>query len=236
MAVPVIKYPKTPRLLAVLDQLDKWKKHDVVISEKLDGSNAGISFDGPHLALQSRGHVLRGGERERQFDLFKQWGNDNRQQLFDVIGSRYVIFGEWLYAKHRIYYDNLPFWFITYDVFDKEEQEFLTTDDRRTLLTPLGLPEAPILYRGTFGKVPNFAKYIGTSKFKTADWRKHYKGPMEGTDDTNFMEGVYVKVESPYCVIGRIKIHRPEYEKLRDEHNDDWLRKPIVTNRCRVLL
>lgn len=231
----MIKYPKTPRLPAVLDQLERWKKYEVVVSEKLDGANAGVSFDGPHLCLQSRGHVLRGGERERQFDLFKTWGNTHKQQLFDAIGSRYVIFGEWMHAKHRIYYDALPGWFITYDVYDKEEQAYIPTEERRILLHPLGIPEAPILHRGVFGKVPSFASFIGPSRFKTSDWKKHYKGPMTGTDDSLLMEGVYVKVESEYEVIGRIKLPRPEFEKVRDEDNDDWLRKPLVTNRCRML-
>ena len=46
----------------------------VVIEEKLDGANAGLSFsaDGA-LRLQSRGHFLTGGLRERHFALFKQW-------------------------------------------------------------------------------------------------------------------------------------------------------------------
>lgn len=229
----MIKYPKTPRITGVVDHLDKWKHSDVIVSEKLDGAQAGVHFDGPHLCLQSRGHVLRGGERERQFDLFKKWGYDNSSEIFACIGSRYVIFGEWLYAKHRIFYDHLPGWFVVYDLYDKDYQEFVDTDTRHQILGPLQLPEAPILYRGRFGKVSSFATFIGPSFYKTKDWKKHFKGPLEGTDDSLLMEGVYIKVESDGRVVGRIKMPRPEFEKVRDEHNDDWLRKPLITNRCR---
>lgn len=231
----MIKYPKTPRLPAVLDQFERWRRHIVVVSEKLDGANVAVSFDGPALTLQSRGHVLRGGPRERQFDLFKQWAYIRHDQLFQVIGSRYMIFGEWLYAKHRVFYDALPDYFIELDVFDKEECVFIPTEQRRRLLKPLGLHSAPILYHGVFGKVSSFARYIGPSNFKTRDWKMRYKGPMEGTDDSILMEGVYVKVETATQVIGRIKLPRPDFEKLRAD-DDDWLRRTIIPNRCRASL
>jgi hypothetical protein len=42
----------------------------LVCEEKLDGANAGLSFDaGGRLWLQSRGHFLTGGVREKHFDL-----------------------------------------------------------------------------------------------------------------------------------------------------------------------
>src|ERR1700760_3761920 len=66
-----------------------------VIEEKVDGANCAMSFsaDGK-LRLQSRGHFLLGGPRERHFDLFKQWANWLCDQLFDAIGDRYIVYGE----------------------------------------------------------------------------------------------------------------------------------------------
>ncbi len=53
-----------------------------MIEEKLDGANAGISLgeDG-RLRLQSRGHVLVGGAREKHWDLFKQWARTHEAAL-----------------------------------------------------------------------------------------------------------------------------------------------------------
>jgi hypothetical protein len=44
----------------------------LVVEEKCDGANAAISFDPDgRLLLQSRGHYLLGGAREKHWDLFK---------------------------------------------------------------------------------------------------------------------------------------------------------------------
>ncbi|WP_246002030.1 RNA ligase family protein [Allorhizocola rhizosphaerae] len=74
----------------------------LVVEEKLDGANAGISFGpGGELRLQSRGHYLTGGPRERQFALLKSWAATLAPRLWPVLGERHVVYGEWLYAKHR---------------------------------------------------------------------------------------------------------------------------------------
>lgn len=58
--------------------------------------------------LQSRGHYLTGGPRESQFGLFKSWAATFAPILWPVLGDRYVLYGEWLYAKHICFYDALP--------------------------------------------------------------------------------------------------------------------------------
>ena len=76
----MLKYPRTPHLQgsgiqpgdepAVVD-LEHLKNSFVVVEEKLDGANAGLSFDeNETLRLQSRGHYLDGGPREKHFALF----------------------------------------------------------------------------------------------------------------------------------------------------------------------
>jgi hypothetical protein len=83
----------------------------VVIEEKVDGANAAISFspDGQML-LQSRGHYLTGGPREKHFNLFKQWAYSLSGAMWDVLGTRYILYGEWLYqARIRIVYLEVPF-------------------------------------------------------------------------------------------------------------------------------
>src|SRR5215218_9662662 len=61
----------------------------VVVEEKMDGANCAISFDraSAELRLQSRGHYLTGGPRERHFDLFKQWAAAHADALFDAVGD-----------------------------------------------------------------------------------------------------------------------------------------------------
>src|SRR5262249_8985214 len=95
------------------------------------------------LQLQSRGHYLTGGPRERHFDLFKQWANAQTDAFFDALGDRYVMYGEWLYAKHTGFYDALPHYFMEFDVLDLHTGEFLDTPNRARLLR--GVPIVPVL-------------------------------------------------------------------------------------------
>src|SRR5581483_859523 len=113
----------------------------LVVEEKVDGANAGVSFDEDGaLRLQSRGHFLRGGGDERQFSVFKAWANARAHALRPVLGARYVLYGEWLYAKHTVFYDALPHFFLEFDVLDTRENVFLTTPARQSLL--FGTPVA----------------------------------------------------------------------------------------------
>jgi hypothetical protein len=123
--IPIVKYPRTPHIsgsriqpgdeeLQVIapENLDSFS---LIIEEKLDGSNSGISF-GPDgsLIFQSRGHVLSGGPRERQFDLLKRWAHHHVSALREILGQRYIMYGEWLYARHTIPYDQLPHYFLEF--------------------------------------------------------------------------------------------------------------------------
>src|SRR5262245_1610883 len=100
----------------------------LVVEEKLDGANAGLRFGpGGELLLQSRGHFLTGGHRERHFDLFKQWATTHAGALREALGDRYALYGEWLYAKHTIFYDRLPHYFLEFDVLDLQRDVFLST-------------------------------------------------------------------------------------------------------------
>src|SRR5260370_28121950 len=110
----------------------------LVVEEKMDGANSAVSFssDG-RLLLQSRGHYLTGGVRERQFHLFKTWAHRYTGELWEVLADRYIMYGEWLYAKHTIFYTNLPHYFLEFDLYDKSTGEFLSTRRRHDVLEKL---------------------------------------------------------------------------------------------------
>src|SRR5690349_12704120 len=87
----------------------------IVVEEKVDGANAAVSFGGGgRLLLQSRGHYLTGGARERHFAALKTWAQAHASHFFEVLGERYVMYGEWVYAKHTVYYDALPHYFLEF--------------------------------------------------------------------------------------------------------------------------
>ena len=71
----------------------------------------------------------------------KDWAYQFIGELWDLLGVRYVLFGEWLYLKHTIIYDRLPNYLMEYDVYDREERRFLSTKRRRERLVNLPLCE-----------------------------------------------------------------------------------------------
>lgn len=85
----------------------------LVVEEKLDGANSGISFEeSGRLRLQGRGHFLVCDESERHFALLKTWAATHISALLQILGDRYVMYGEWMYAKHTVFYDALPHYFM----------------------------------------------------------------------------------------------------------------------------
>ena len=138
----ILKYPRTRHLEGSREQLgdgdltvvklDEIKGSYLVLEEKVDGANCGISFgrDGK-MFLQSRGHFLNGGYGERQFDLFKLWAGCFEDRLRCLLGDRYIMYGEWLYAKHTVFYDRLPHYFMEFNFLNKQRKRFFPAGKRR---------------------------------------------------------------------------------------------------------
>lgn len=215
----------------------------LVIEEKLDGANAALSFDQTGaLRLQSRGHYLVGGGRERHFDLFKTWGAALAPRLLPVLGWRYVVYGEWLYAKHTVFYDRLPHYFLEFDVLDRETGSFLSTPRRRHLLAGLPLVSVPVLHQGPLAEPGGLPGMVGPSGFIApghtgrleALARELGQRPAEAlrqTDPSTAMEGLYVKVEEDGRVTERFKWVRRGFLQVVLESDGHWQSRPILPNQ-----
>src|SRR5258708_4394612 len=174
----IYKYPRTPHLDGSRYQpgdedltsvaFDSLKGRFVVVEEKVDGANAGISFtsDG-QLHLQSRGHFLIGGGREKHFNLFKTWAHSHQQELWEILKDRYVLYGEWLYAKHTVFYDRLPHYFLEFDIMDNADGSFLSTEKRRQLLNGSPVISVPVVWKGNAGEGNSPNKLLGDSLYKS---------------------------------------------------------------------
>jgi hypothetical protein len=214
----------------------------LVVEEKLDGANAALSFDEAGRPwLQSRGHFLTGGYRERHFAPFKQWAAEHSAALFERLGSRYTLYGEWLYAKHTIFYDLLPAWLMEFDVFDREQSEFLSTPRRRLLLEGLPVHSVPVLREGPAHKVEELSSLVARSLYKSDDWRMQLEEAARArglevervlaeTDASDEMEGLYIKLEEEGRVVGRYKWVRMSFLTTVIDSGSHWLSRPIVPN------
>ena len=249
----IIKYPRTPHIQGSRLQPGDEDLHQrpfsdiagkhVVLEEKIDGANSAISFtDDGELRLQSRGHFLTGGYRERHYDLMKQWGAVHKERLYEVLECRYVMYGEWMYAKHTIYYDLLPHYFMEFDVLDRESGKFLDTPSRHKLLQGLPICSVPVLATGTISSTEEILKYLGNSNYISANHIEHLCEDAERlgldvdricreTDASRTMEGIYIKVEENGEVVDRMKYVRASFLQTVEESQLHWLDRPIVPNR-----
>ncbi len=256
MSFKIRKYPRTPHLegsrlqpgdedLARIDFSEVEGRH-IVIEEKIDGANSAISFDEDGtLLLQSRGHYLTGGAREVHYDLFKQWASVHRDAFYKVLGTRYIMYGEWMYAKHSMYYDALPSYFMEFDIYDREKDIYLDTPGRRELTRLMPISSVPVLGEGVFKRNSDIIKHIGKSRYikdghldrlraYCEDMGLDVEERLRETDLTDIMEGLYIKVEEDGCVKSRLKYVRAGFAQGAMESPHHWLHKAIIPNGLSV--
>lgn len=252
----ILKYPRTPHLegsrLQEGDedlsqvQFDYVLGKNIVIEEKIDGANTAISFDGEgNLLLQSRGHYLIGGYRERHYNLFKQWANANQDTLFDALSNRYVMYGEWMYAKHAVFYDALPDYFMEFDIYDRERGVFLDTPSRRAITEKMGIiSSVPVLASGVFKTKESVLSHLGNSNYITENHIEVLKNvvsrqgydverAVKETDPSLKMEGLYIKIEENGIVADRVKYVRASFIQSVMQAEGHWLNKPIIPNQLK---
>jgi RNA ligase len=255
----MIKYPRTQHLqgsrLQAGDEdlsqveLGSLNGGSLIWEEKVDGANVGISFDEDfELLLQSRGHVLRGGPREKQFALLKAWADSIAPQLLDVLTDRYVMYGEWMFAKHTVFYDALPHYFLEFDVLDKQLGQFLSTPARATLLQPLPVCSVPVVHEGFVApgtgahQIKAVRRLIQPSLFKSGHWVAALDDAATAagvdqaraqaeTEQSALAEGLYLKHEDGTKVIGRYKFVRADFLQAILDSGTHWAERPIIPNR-----
>lgn len=249
------KYPRTPHLcgskLQAGDEditqipFSLIRGKTLTVEEKVDGANAAISFsENGELLLQSRGHYLTGGYRERHYDLFKVFAAEHKNELFTLLKNRYILYGEWLYAKHKVYYDALPHYFLEFDIFDKEQGVFLDTETRRQMLKGSPIHSVPVLATGRFNTQAELLKLLGPSLFITEKREQNLREELtkrgidvgqvlNETDLSGLAEGLYIKIEEGGKVVERMKYVRYGYTQVKTEEDGNWLNKPIVPNKLK---
>jgi len=184
----------------------------VVVEEKLDGANLGISIapDGS-LRAQNRGQYLL-QPYIGQFVRLPPWLTQHEASLRSVLTPDLIIFGEWCAAQHSLDYHALPDFFLLFDVYDRSTQKFWSTKRRNALAASMGLATVPCLHQGE--------TTVNSLKDMVAHKPSLYrKGPLEG---------VVIRRENDQWCEARGKLVRAEFTQAIDEH---WSRKTLNWNR-----
>lgn len=188
-----------------------------VIQEKVDGANVAVHFEEEWTPiLQKRsGLIQESGEKWKQYGAFRQWVWEHVEDLFAICSTRYVLYGEWLWSTHQIFYDQLKDFFMAFDILDKQTNLFLSSHQVRELVGDR-LLTVPLLYNSlTDGAIRNPEHFeqvalgcIQKSRFSSSQTA----------------EGVYLRIESPSQVLLRLKLRRANFECGSHEFGSDHRR------------
>lgn len=225
----IIKFPRTPHLSGsyLTDPDDRKVSYEktlevlskpLLVQEKLDGANIGISFQEETglLLLQSRGHYLEGGDHP-QFDYLKGWAWSYYEELYKLIGSEHIAYGELLHIRHTVPYTRLPSFVVLFDLYIQATKEFVDSATLRAevercfgagssaALTPPVVAENAVLEN-----LDNLSALLTASAY----------------GDT-LMEGFYLRREVGGKTLGRYKYVRQSFKDELKNHDQEFKRRMI---------
>jgi ATP-dependent RNA circularization protein (DNA/RNA ligase family) len=220
-----MKFPATPHLFAIdhnISRADKLVDYQikqlfyqlpVSIEEKVDGANIGFSLTAAgDILVQNRGNYIT-ADSHPQYRLLSEWITRHQESLFELLLPGRILFGEWCYAKHSVYYDKLFDWFLAFDIYDIEAERFLSCEKRHELLRQTQIKEVP--------KVGRF------EKISDAFLLELIKQPSRLRLDDKNVEGLYLRIDCSGYLLHRAKIVRGEFTQQIEEH---WKKKKLQAN------
>lgn len=190
---PLVKFPRTQHLInlgaATADDIVSTSFQctgPVVIEEKIDGANMGISLDDTgSLVVQNRSHTVN-SRSHAQFRRLDAWLERHARDLHSILlrdeefPERHILYGEWVVATHSIPYSALPDVFLAFDFYDRVTDSFASRALLARLLDGTGIQQVPLICDLENGVSRDQILPLVTSK------SAFYDGPVEG---------VYVRFE-----------------------------------------
>ena len=146
---------------------------DIVIQEKIDGSNASIRYDEESGTLKAFSRRLELNADNTLNGFWDYVQTLNLDTFKEILGSRYIVFGEWMGAKHAIKYpENVYGKFWMFDVWDTQTEQYLPYEETRSFYDKLiacGNEEnkfnfVPVFYIGKFESWEKTSELVGRTE------------------------------------------------------------------------
>jgi len=237
---PLAKFPRTAHVFRPTDSkavtpddqvlskdsamLKYMTQTTVLLQEKVDGSNLGLSlsYDGKDVLVQNRSHYLNSGEHP-QYGPLNTWIDMHREALLNILKSNekrssrhgLILYGEWMVARHSIPYHKLPSYFIAFDLYDIAEQRFYSQERFHSALRGTGIAVVPTVGEHQFdvsaGSIESqLMPFLNTkSKFRS---------------DGGTLEGIVFRIDEGDWLGHRGKLVRPDFVSGIDQH---WATRSI---------
>lgn len=172
---------------------------NVVVTEKMDGENTNLYSDRIHArSIDSKDHVSRSWVKSL-------WGSIKHE-----IPEGWRICGENLYAKHSIFYESLPTYFMVFSIWN-EKNECLSWEETVAISSMLGLCTVPVIAKMQFDE-----KYL-----------------RELASNLNLenQEGFVVRNENSFSYEEFQKNVAKWVRKGHVQTDEHWMFQPVVPNK-----
>jgi atypical dual specificity phosphatase len=195
-------------IMDIREQKDFFNK-EIYIEEKIDGANIGFSIKDGKIVAQNRSHYVNSAT-QTQFKELDKWIMNHSAELYDILeNGKYILFGEWLYAKHSIQYNKLPDYFIAFDLYEIACKKFVARPILEEKLKDTTINQIRLIAKTTITNINDIKQFIGDSIY--------YDG---------FAEGLYVRLCDSKHVLQRGKVVRPNF--LTSETH--WSKQIMIKN------
>ncbi len=224
MSADFFRFPHTPHLAWLGDGLPRDDKvlgdaevrallaGRVVVEEKLDGANIGLSIDDlGEIRVQNRGHYLE-PPYIGQFSRLNGWLGQHGASVLQHLDTDMILFGEWCAARHTVAYSGLPDWFLLFDVYSRANRRFWSVRRRDALAADMGLAVVPRVFEGILSR--QGAKDL-LQRTPSAFGAEH-------------LEGIVIRREGQQFCESRAKLIRADFTQAIGEH---WRARRIEWNR-----
>jgi atypical dual specificity phosphatase len=131
--------------------------------------------------------------------------------------ERFILYGEWVVAKHSIPYSSLPDYFLAFDFYDRKTKTFTSREYLSRILKGTGLSQVPLIKSTDIISREEILAYMKKQSL-------YYDG---------LIEGVYVRFEDEKrtVTLDRGKIVRPDFLS----GNEHWTKVETQLNGLRVV-
>lgn len=207
------------------------KGEHIVVTEKIDGANASILTRDDNIIACSRRNELTPDNKLQGFYDFVQ--TLNAKDIADVLGTNYILFGEWL-VKHTIKYpENRMRQFYVFDTFNIETDQYMPWDFTKNVANTLGLNTVPVLYDGPFTSWEDLYALVGKTEMDAEPTGEGIVIKSQDRLDNKFSgTPAYVKiVAKEFSEVHQSKVHNVDPEKIAQKERDIALVETIVTER-----
>ncbi|KAG0372996.1 hypothetical protein BGX24_012312 [Mortierella sp. AD032] len=145
----------------------------------------------------------------------------------------YVLYGEWLYAKHSVQYTGLQSWFIPFDLFDVKTGTFVSRRVFRRAIGKTQLVANPAIEipEGIYGDVDKTLAWTLDTLHSRSSLMREAKAEGE-KEKRDRVEGLYFRIDQGDRLLMRSKVVRPDF--IAGEER--WGTKEQVANQMGIPL